>query len=126
MDTEIRVSTESRPWRRKFSRHSSRDSNLRPFNHESGALTTELSPPPYKQLRNKSKYKDNFYEVFSLSFYEVKCLIATIRRKLDTKLVVQNTPEHYSPNTRYYSDKTLKTHPVTRKTTVTEGAEKPV
>ena len=42
-DTEIRVSTESGPWRRIFSRHSSRDSNPRPFNHESGALTTELS-----------------------------------------------------------------------------------
>ena len=48
MDTEIRVSTESRPWRRKFSRRSSRDSNPRPFNHESGALTTELSPPPIR------------------------------------------------------------------------------
>ena len=45
-DTEIRVSTESRPWRRKFTRRSSRDSNPRPFSHESGALTTELSPPP--------------------------------------------------------------------------------
>ena len=45
-DTEIRVSTESRPWRRKFSRRSCRDSNPRPFNHESGALTTELSPLP--------------------------------------------------------------------------------
>ena len=43
---KLRVSTESRPWRRKFSRRSSRDSNPRPFNHESGALTTELSPPP--------------------------------------------------------------------------------
>lgn len=80
----------------------------------------------HKQLRNKSKYKDNFYEVFSLSFCEVKCLMATIRRKLDTKLLVQNTPEHYSPNTRYYPDKMFKTHPVTGKTTVTEGAEKPV
>ena len=49
MDTEIRVSTESRPWRRKFSRRSSRDPNPRPFNHESGALTTELSPPPLPQ-----------------------------------------------------------------------------
>ena len=47
MDTEIRVSTESRPWRRKFSRRSCRDSNPRPFNRESGALTTELSPPSY-------------------------------------------------------------------------------
>ena len=26
--------------------HSCRDSNLRPFSHESSALTTELSPPP--------------------------------------------------------------------------------
>ena len=49
-DTEIRVSTESRPWRRKFSRRSSRDSNPRPFNHESGALTTELSPPPREKF----------------------------------------------------------------------------
>ena len=45
-DTEIRVSTESRSWRGKSSRRSCRDSNPRPFNHESGALTTELSPPP--------------------------------------------------------------------------------
>ena len=44
-DTEIRVSTESRSWRRKFSRRSCRDSNPQPFNYESGALTTELSPP---------------------------------------------------------------------------------
>ena len=43
----MRVSTESWPWIRKFSRRSSRDSNPRPFNHESGALTTELSPPQY-------------------------------------------------------------------------------
>ena len=50
-DTEIRVSTESRPWRRKFSRRSSRDSNPRPFNHESGALTTELSPPPNVMIK---------------------------------------------------------------------------
>ena len=41
------VSTESRPWRRKFSHRSSRDSNPQSFNHESGALTTELSPPPW-------------------------------------------------------------------------------
>ena len=47
-DTEIRTSTESRPWRRKFSRRSCRDSNPRPFSHESCALTTELSPLPHK------------------------------------------------------------------------------
>ena len=46
MDTEIRVSTESRPWRKKFSHRSSRDSNPQPFNLKSGALTTELSPQP--------------------------------------------------------------------------------
>ena len=45
-DTEIRVGTESQPWRRKVSHCSCRDSNPCPFNHESGALTTELSPPP--------------------------------------------------------------------------------
>ena len=37
------VSTETWPWRRQFSRRSYRDSNPGPFNHESGALTTELS-----------------------------------------------------------------------------------
>ena len=46
-DTEIRVSTESRPRRRKFSRRSCRDINPGPFSHESGALTTELSWSPY-------------------------------------------------------------------------------
>ena len=35
------------PWRRKFSRRSCWVSNPRPFDHESGALTTELFPPPY-------------------------------------------------------------------------------
>ena len=39
-------STESWPWRRKFSRRSCRDSNSWPFSHKSGALTTELSPLP--------------------------------------------------------------------------------
>ena len=33
-DTEVIVSTESRPWRRKFSRSSCRDSNPRSFSHE--------------------------------------------------------------------------------------------
>ena len=40
------VSTESWPWRRKFSRRSCRDSNQRPSDYKSGALTTEPSPPP--------------------------------------------------------------------------------
>ena len=33
MDTEIRVSTESWPWRRKFPHHSCQESNLWPFDH---------------------------------------------------------------------------------------------
>ena len=45
MDIKIRVSTESQPWRRKFSGHSCRHSNLWPFNHESSTLTTKPSPP---------------------------------------------------------------------------------
>ena len=49
-DTEIRVNTESRPRRRKFFRRSCGDSNPRPFSHEPGALTTELSPPPVGRL----------------------------------------------------------------------------
>ena len=40
-----RVSTESQSRRRKFSHHSCRGSNPWPFNHDSSALTTELSPP---------------------------------------------------------------------------------
>ena len=34
----------------QFSRRSSRDSNPRPFDHESGALTTELCPLPYIEM----------------------------------------------------------------------------
>ena len=58
-----RISTESRPWRRKFSRCSSRDSNPRPFNHESGALTTELSPPPRCGVTLSSSASSNMVTV---------------------------------------------------------------
>ena len=47
MDTRIRVSTGSWLWRRKFSCCFCQDSNLQPFSHESGTLTTELSPLPF-------------------------------------------------------------------------------
>ena len=50
-DTEIRVNTESRPWKRTFSRHSCTDSNPRLFSRESCALTTELSPFPKLTIR---------------------------------------------------------------------------
>ena len=42
--TEIGVSTKRWPWRRKLYRRLCQDSNPRPFDHESGALTTEPSP----------------------------------------------------------------------------------
>ena len=51
-DTEIRVSTQSWPWRRKFSHCSCRDSNLQHFNHKSGALTTELTLLPSKPCKS--------------------------------------------------------------------------
>ena len=60
-DTEIRVSTESRPWRRKFSRRSCRDLNPRPFSHESGALTTELSLPPSVSVHSHIPLLVRFY-----------------------------------------------------------------
>ena len=46
MVTEIRVSTEGYSGRKKLSNRSCRDSNTRPFDHESGVLTTELVPLP--------------------------------------------------------------------------------
>ena len=42
------------PWRRKFSRRSCKDSNPRPFNHESGALTTELFPLPVYYIMSQA------------------------------------------------------------------------
>ena len=44
--TKVRVSTESWPWRRKFSCRSCRDSDLWPFSHEFSTQTTELSQLP--------------------------------------------------------------------------------
>ena len=41
---------------RFFSRRSCRDSNPRPFDHESGALTAELSPLSYSQVDNVCPY----------------------------------------------------------------------
>ena len=43
-DTKMTVSTESEPRRRKLCRRVCRDSNPRPFSHESCALTTEVTP----------------------------------------------------------------------------------
>ena len=45
-DTEIRVSKEGGPRRKQISHHPWQDSNTRPLNHQSSALTTELSLLP--------------------------------------------------------------------------------
>ena len=42
--SEWESAQKSWPWGRKFSCHPCQDLNLRPFNHESSTLTTELSP----------------------------------------------------------------------------------
>ena len=56
--------------RRKFSRRSCRDSNLRPFDYESGALTTDLSPLAQlcrlcKEARTQSKLQALVYDILS-------------------------------------------------------------
>ena len=51
---EKNVSTESRPWKRKFSRRSCPDWNPKPFNHEPSTLTTELSPFPTYCMESSS------------------------------------------------------------------------
>ena len=56
-DAEIRVRTESWAWRRNFSRRCSPDSNPRPFDHESGVLTTELSPPRVNTVKQEPRRK---------------------------------------------------------------------
>ena len=43
------------PWRRKFSRRSCRDLNPRPFDHEPGALTTELFPVLATRLQRQQQ-----------------------------------------------------------------------
>ena len=52
--------------RRKFSRRSRRDSNPRPFNHESGALTTELSPLPQYALEHEGNQQTNSCQMVCL------------------------------------------------------------
>ena len=58
-------STESWPWRRKFSWRSCRDLNPRPFNHESGALTTELSLDGSESVKVSLRSRINRNALFS-------------------------------------------------------------
>ena len=55
-DTEVRVSTESGPQRRKISRRPCGDSNRRPFDHESGALALAARTAP----RAPCKFQSHF------------------------------------------------------------------
>ena len=62
------------PWRRKFSRRSCRDSNPQPFNHESGALTTEPSPmEPYLQKRRGSVVPPRTCSRQPRGYHQVQC-----------------------------------------------------
>ena len=81
MDTDIRVSTESQPWRRKFSRRSCRDLNPGTFSHKSSALTTELSPSPMqrKGLTMKDQHSQSLQmlvccEILSECTWPCQCL----------------------------------------------------
>ena len=65
-DTEIRLSTESRPWIRKFSRRSCRDSPFPspfPSRVRCSSLTTELFPPLYVRGWGEFNHKA-FYECY--------------------------------------------------------------
>ena len=58
-----RNKSQHRKWRRNFSRRACRDSNPQHLNNESGALTTELSPPPSFQT-NKGKRQKSGYKMY--------------------------------------------------------------
>ena len=75
-DTKIRVSTESWPWWRTFS---CRDLNPQPFNHECGALTTELFLPASldecwvsHHLQNKTKLTRSLSLMSSMNWLQNK------------------------------------------------------
>ena len=59
----IRVSTQSWPWGRKFSRHSCRDSISQPFDNESGPLTNKLSRLPSRLFRTPSVLSKHSWQV---------------------------------------------------------------
>ena len=81
-DTEIRVSTENWPGRRKFSRRSCRDSNPWPFSHESSALTTELFLPGQKQKKHTQKTHNEKYQCPKNSYGSKLCILPTINHLL--------------------------------------------
>ena len=82
--------TETLPWRRKFSCHSCRNSNpwLWPFSHKSGAVTTELSllplviPKTCKEFRYISYTQSNLICCF---IFHLKLIIAWFLTNLHTR-----------------------------------------
>ena len=51
------------------------NSNPQPFNHESGALTTELSPPPEDRLDNQDSFLRNYMMLCKSSGNAALCLV---------------------------------------------------
>ena len=90
-----RVRAESWHWRRKLSRRSCRDSNPRPFDHESGALTTELSPLHYTVKHfhgpNPARLRESFFVLLLLFILSSKehiiLLVCIALDTLDQKLL---------------------------------------
>ena len=102
MDTEIRVSTESLPWRTKFSRRSSHGSNLGHFDHESDVLLVvvlhfDLKPILHLDVNNtkfkkRTKYADIFICILHLGIcssvwrqnHQHLMMLADLRKKIYT------------------------------------------
>ena len=66
-DTKIRFWTKSWPWRRKPSRLSCGDSNLRPFDHESGAIPRSDAIPRSPNDSVSSLWSGSIYQVLNVS-----------------------------------------------------------
>ena len=70
-ETEIRVSRESRPWRKRFFRRSCKDSNTRPSSDEPRAPPLSYPRHGYtrqcRYIRHKSSITYLFFKVFSVT-----------------------------------------------------------
>ena len=69
----MRISSESLPWRRKFSHRFCQDSIPRPLNHKSITLTTELSPLPHVYMQGRMRDRVRYIDWISEWIYFSKC-----------------------------------------------------
>ena len=69
--------THSWPWRTKFAPHSCWDSNLWPFDHESSALTTELSLLPIQCPTRRAWSRSTQTQSGGESFFQVQWALTT-------------------------------------------------